>query len=1071
MEFTAEQAKAIDISRLGEDACIVAGPGSGKTTVLVERYRQLLANGVSPSEILAITFTEKAAANMRDKLATAFAGQHEVLRKLERAHVSTIHGFCSRMLKENAAAAGVDPEFVVLDEQSAVLEQARALRETLDNLFFEQKPVMQRLLEAVGGADLEKLIPPVYDAMRAAGVRPAELRLLPRPAAPHLEEVLRVARIYVEGVPSFPNAPQKNARDRAIEWLVGVRGASSPRELSEALRLDGAFNTQVKNNAPKETVKAMKEDVEKLRGALLDDLFFPEFSLLIDIFEGFDAVYRARKDALGALDFNDLEFFAVRLLEENPDARWQIAEQFRQVMIDEFQDTSKLQARLVDLVRAPGRFYAVGDLNQSIYSFRHASPAVFHAYRASVEEHGAHLRELVENWRSREPILLTTQFLLNGSDGIAPRDLVPARKLPAREGPAIEVIAAAGEDEDAARELEAQWIANRVVELLRTLRLGAESKPARPGDFAILMRNTREMDPYLDALNGAGLDYNLNRRSGFLETREARDLLHLLRMIHNPRDEASTLAVLRSDFAGISDEALLRLRLQRRHLGEALADPDLSTLDAEDRRRLELFLPAFARCRAAAAHLPADRLILQALDEMGVVWDVRTSQRLNIEKFLNIARSNSASTLGELVTRLNAMREADPREQDSPIDETRDAVQIMSAHAAKGLEFPVVILAGLDKGVDSSSPVINFTPEYGLGVRWSPGDFVAVAGMAHRENEEKIERTEDDEANRLLYVALTRAEERLILTWAQRPEKQPSYWAKKISAAFDLNAMEWSEEAQVRAYAAPNGKEFEVQVLRSAVVPPPVRWNAAAATYRDVEILEPPLARQIETTVTATALSLFASCPRKYYLAGFLGWDGDLIRPRSIENAPAGSHGAAAIGTEVHKLLAGVEVVAPDWESVRLAQVFERSPLNQRARRAARREHEWGFAFAAGELIVRGAIDLWFEDAQGLTLVDYKTNQVPQEKVAGRARDYTLQLEIYALALERALGKRPKQAWLYFLRPDLALPVDLDRAAENVERTLAEFMAGQEELEFPLNVGAHCRQCEFFRTICPAKLP
>ena len=128
--FTGEQELAIDISRLGEDACIVAGPGSGKTTVLVERYRRLVDSGIDPSEIIAITFTEKAAAKMRQMLSTAFQDSQDMLRKLDRAHVSTIHAFCSRILRDHATSAGVDPEFTVLDEQVAAIEQARALRET-----------------------------------------------------------------------------------------------------------------------------------------------------------------------------------------------------------------------------------------------------------------------------------------------------------------------------------------------------------------------------------------------------------------------------------------------------------------------------------------------------------------------------------------------------------------------------------------------------------------------------------------------------------------------------------------------------------------------------------------------------------------------------------------------------------------------------------------------------------------------------------------------------------------------------------------------------------------------------
>ncbi len=169
-EFTPKQLAAIDISRLGEDACIVAGPGSGKTTVLVERYRQLVESGVSPREILAITFTEKAAANMKDRMAKAFAAQPEVRRQIEAAYISTVHGFCQRLLKENAIAAGVDPQFSILDERQGQIRRARCAVETLDAFFREHPAETGRLMAAIDQPDLAGPLVDVHDAIRSAGV-------------------------------------------------------------------------------------------------------------------------------------------------------------------------------------------------------------------------------------------------------------------------------------------------------------------------------------------------------------------------------------------------------------------------------------------------------------------------------------------------------------------------------------------------------------------------------------------------------------------------------------------------------------------------------------------------------------------------------------------------------------------------------------------------------------------------------------------------------------------------------------------------------------------------------------
>ena len=293
LKFTAEQLGAIDIGRLGENACIVAGPGSGKTTVLVERYRQLIASGVQPAEILAITFTEKAAANMRSRLSREFADDPVMLGKLDRAYVSTIHGFCHRLLKENATAAGVDPEFEILDEQLAVLEQAKALRETLDAVLLEQPEAMHSLLAATRGVDLETYLPSIYDGMRSAGIRPEDLRAYPKPKAPSLEQILATTHRYINGFPASMSKAQNNAKAEAIEWRDALLHARSPQKMAELLS-GKALNLQTTNSA-KEEVKAMRPDAERLGAFYLDEAFLNEKDLVIEVLQRFDELYRLRK--------------------------------------------------------------------------------------------------------------------------------------------------------------------------------------------------------------------------------------------------------------------------------------------------------------------------------------------------------------------------------------------------------------------------------------------------------------------------------------------------------------------------------------------------------------------------------------------------------------------------------------------------------------------------------------------------------------------------------------------------------------------------------------------------------
>jgi ATP-dependent exoDNAse (exonuclease V) beta subunit len=366
------------------------------------------------------------------------------------------------------------------------------------------------------------------------------------------------------------------------------------------------------------------------------------------------------------------------------------------------------------------------------------------------------------------------------------------------------------------------------------------------------------------------------------------------------------------------------------------------------------------------------------------------------------------------------------------------------------------------------SPVLNFTPQHGLGVKWALSDkHETCSGLVHSLNKKKNNLTEEGEANRLLYVALTRAQEHLILSWSQK-EKEPKNWAKTVIQALDLSGAPIAADPAVKNYQAPNGRSFELRFIRTDAPPPPFLTAEGSRTASDAEALaRPPLTDQLEPNTTATALSQFAACPRKYFLSSYLGWDGTVLRPRPAANPHATSARASDIGTQVHGLLAGNPPAAPDLEALRLAQVFENSPLGKRTYKSQHTETEWDFVFALHPLILRGTIDLWFEERHGLTLVDYKTDSVTPESAAERAADYTLQLQVYALALEKATGKLPVQAWLHFLRPDVALPVRTEGAAEAVGSVARAFVQAQESREFPLNPGAHCRRCEFFRNLCP----
>jgi ATP-dependent helicase/nuclease subunit A len=1062
--FTPAQLDAIDISKSHLDTCVVAGPGSGKTTVLVEYFARLVGAGIDPLRILAITFTEKAAANMRKKLAETFADDIELRAKLERAWVFTIHGFCARLLREQAVWAGIDPEFTVLDASDAPRMQQESLSAAVDEVFAQDAAAIRALIRGLSSPDFEDHVLSAYDAMRCAGQSLDDMEAIPAPLGATAEEIESLQETLRATPLTSWDLKQKRHLEEALQSAARIVSADTPRDaLMEIEAFPLNLNKCKKNSVACELAKQLRDLVKAFQYAVITQHYAPQRAVLIDILRRFDRIYRERKRQAGALDFADLEEYAVRLLEGHPEAQAHLRAQFDHVLMDEFQDTNAQQAKLIRLVRPPNRFYAVGDINQSIFGFRHAEPRGFAAYRSEVEHGGGHLVHLIDNFRSRAEILSAIETISANREGIEPRSLVAERSFAHSPHAAVEIIGVNAEPADAAQRIEAQCVARRIVELA--------SGEFEFKDIAVLVRNTEVLTEFAPAFDAAGIPYLVNRGKGFYETREVNDLIHLLRVIANPRDEISLAAVLRSPLAAVSDEALLRLRMRGENIGGALGGvtPDSAPDFGEDYERLTRFRDRLHDWRLRREYVSFDRLLLEAMDECGYRPENGSRGAANIDKLLAQARAASAGmTLDRFVEELSLIRASNPREPDAPPEDSANAVRVMTVHAAKGLEFPVVIVAALHKGIDTDTGVVAFSPRIGLGARWrNPAVRKDKNDLFQDAIREVRKVREQEESHRLLYVAMTRAEDRLILSFAG---KKPAEWSKVVAGNLQLDT-ETCREATLEQVAL-DGKLWNLRVTITDRAPQLLR-AAAQDSLQDaaeaVELLDAPaLAGQQDANATVTALAKFAKCPREYYLGQYLGFEG---RHRAFQEEPEAESDLPAdeFGMQVHALLAGATVDQPSREALRLVQVFRESPLGQRASKAKRIEREFDFLMSVEDLVIRGQVDLWFEEAGELVIVDYKTDAVTTVEAHQRARDYELQLKLYAQAVERIAGLAPDRAWLHFLRPNVAIEVDLTPSLlDKPEEIAHDFQQAQASLRFPMNLAEHCRRCQFYRDLCPA---
>jgi ATP-dependent helicase/nuclease subunit A len=1088
MGLTPKQADAI--ARTGQDVCVVAGPGSGKTRVLVERFVWLVREQrVAPSRILTITFTEKAATEIKQRLAGEFATNPELREQVERAYVSTVHGFCARLLREHPIAAGLDPEFQVLDGAESSAELQEATEEALDSVYLSKPGRLRALLEALhvstwqGGRQQEmaEALCEIYEAMRIAGMSLPALRAgcVASGGELSLAALLDDLRRVLASAPAIPTPKQTECIDALREWATRADAfVNEPASVRHFELLD-QYPTKLPSKILSE-LKSIRDDrLDLYASTLAGEFYAPLKSVLLDVLELTDANYRRRKRERAALDFSDLEERAIDLLQGDARVLDSVRESFDQILMDELQDTNPLQWTLMDLLRRPRRFFAVGDINQSIFGFRHADPDVFRRYRESVAGAGGTIDELYENFRSRGELLAAVEAIAGRTEGVEKHSLQPARSFLPKEPPSVEVIAAFGADATAASTVEAHWIAHRIVELAGTVQVQDgenRQRTVRFRDMAILVRTSAALAPVMAALQESGVPYLAEGGRTFFETREVRDLVHLLQAIANPENELALAGVLRSPLVGAGDETLLRMKQQSAHLARSLSSLDElggASCDAEDLGRLHRFAVLLANLRRERDDVSPDRLLMRATDACDYQSGLDGRQRANVAKFLVRVRERHTAKpepLEALLADIEWLRAASA-EAEAPPGDSSDVVRIMTMHKSKGLQFPVVFLPALHRGTGGAGPSIRLSPEGRLGTWWrNPVTGKGVKDLSYRRTTDLLSHRECLEEDRLLYVAMTRAEEHLVLSFAMTDRPRGEHW-RLVGDGLGLN-LDAADNQTIVFQAGASG--IPVRVLRTDQLPRPLNVPAqpGIAQAEPIVLARPPLSDQHDSAAPVTSIQLFAQCPRRYYLGRYIGSNRPSRPvPDHLEETPP-DESAAEFGTAVHALLAGERVDAASEEALDLVRRFQASELGQRASRASRIEREFDFVMAIEDVVLRGQIDLWFEEGGELLLLDFKTDNVRPEEAASRAAAYALQLRLYALALERITGRMPSRAYACFLRLGQTIPIAMDKQfLEETKDLVRVFREAQSSLRFDLREGEQCGRCPYYRGPCPAGRP
>ncbi len=1003
--FTAEQSDAIR-ARSGS-LLLEANAGSGKTSVLVERFvRSVIEDGVRPPRILAITFTDRAAGELRARVRERFVelGRRDEARETETAWVSTIHGFCARVLRAHAIAAGLDPAFSVLDEAAARtlrdLAWDRALADWLDG---EHGEAALDIVAAYDTDRLRKMIATVHDALRSDGQTHPVLPRAPGAAEPGaLREALASAASVAARELALAGAGKRVGEARAkvarcVELLaLAPAGPSAPpHETSAAARgaSAGAPSAAVlaelrfgaaANALRTEACTRYLAALAAYAGACRDRAAGAAVARLDALLRGYAAAYAEAKRERAALDFDDLELFTRDLLHAEPALRRSYAERFDRVMVDEFQDSNGRQIALFEALDRDDLF-VVGDEQQSIYGFRNADVEVFRARRAALAATGR-VATLATNFRSRGTILETINAAFGprlGPDFVALREGREWSHDGAAAQPLVELLLTdqAGWDADDAPDLgelprsqpwrhaEARLLAQRIRDLV-------DAGDARPEEIVVLLRGLGDLPVYERALEDQDLLTLSVGGRGYWGRQVVRDLCAWLAALANPRDETALYGVLASPLVGLSSDALAHIaRAGRGNAWRAIADacegaaaegcgskrpsggrfePDalsdgdallarmraggddglLARLRGGDRERLAVFAERFAAERALAPRLGLDELLRRVVDATGYDLHVLSlsggARRLaNVHKLLRLAAAferESGRDVRGLADLATAELEAEARETDAPV-ELGDvkAVRLMSIHAAKGLEFPTVVVADLGRRRPGDEDDLLVDGDE-IGLRLVGLDGSSERALHYERLRDRVRERSAAEEDRVLYVAVTRACERLILcggvavdAWPKdSPGASPLSWlgpallggdlGRLPTAAEPVKDVRWSDGANTAVVHCELNAPGTVGVVLRAGSLAPAGASLPLAPAQPPRPAQPPppaLPPRVRT-LSYSRLAAWNACGYRYYLQRVLRLPEE---PVIRVAAAAGADGAQPTldprvrGTLVHAVL------------------------------------------------------------------------------------------------------------------------------------------------------------------------
>jgi len=1192
---------------------VTANAGAGKTAVLVQRFLDiLLKTETRLTEIVAITFTEKAAGDLRTRVTRAFEERvdrctdTQELRRLEHlrdnlasAMIGTIHSFCAQLLREYPVEANVDAGFTVLEGIDRQFLEAEALRGTFEAIMADAASETEReefltLVRMFGRSQVESylfvLLKKREDSERLLRGMLASDRgddeilnewhdlrsreLIATLNTPDwrsaLVAILRAADGKLAAEVRTLAATWKShlSPDEKIRLYAEISDLCFTKESKLQKKFIGSAADTPGLRAPSEVLCGHHLSIRELLAAALDPQSRQADAILLRVsrtfmklYEKCAQIYGSRKEEYGQMDFDDLQLKTVELLRQ-PDVRRALSAQYRYVMVDEFQDTNHAQYEILNLLFAEfseGNIFIVGDPKQSIYGFRNADVEIFQRARLQIAEKKAPLIPAAETNAptaergGRGAVTLPESFrllsnlvafinkvfapLMRARDGfyeVDYDDLVRGRQNDARGD--VELLLVSGsknadeenEETDSDRKedavaAECTMIAHRL-KALHGSRHGIFSardstEAAAPFEFrdaAILLRNRTHVRALEKALLGQQIPYVVAGGIGYYQTQEILDFCNYFKFLLNSNDDVALAGILRSPFFSISDVDLFQTSLAQRRASfwEKFMTYSDGPGASPQAIRAARILSGDLR---EANRLPIPLLVRRIFRQTGWVGTVAglaygKQNRANIGKLLHIAREFEGKghvVLFDFVERLLTLIAEEEREGQASLATGENAVRVMTIHAAKGLEFPVVFVPFAHRRFRyDEQPFVD--PRVGLGfnVR-DPANFDKALSppMGNYLRQRSRRRTEAEE-KRVFYVACTRARDMLVISGKWDGAGSFPSWLNWLAKSLRLDETSISSqllmfptklrflkadldgyEIQEESFDLQIGVKKETAVERAAID----SGISSAAADEPVEIsIEPLAGRHAGEFFSATHIKTYLECPSKYYLKYQLGLPEQYGVPFDYdENEDANDRLRGELeGSLTHAALQRIErsdiseddisaviqsVVRGTTEGsgieeeemmeplLRNVTSFVSSSFGRQALAATEAMAEFTLSSSFGDDYLTGTIDRLYRGTDGRwNILDYKTDRVRADQLQAYSRIYEPQMAFYALLVSKYYRQPEVRASLVFLRFP-ASPIHHDFTSADLkqfEGSVSEVIGKIRRGDFSRNV-QECARCTY----------